>query len=163
MPAIAGRFSVPARMPRSCAPPQIRLCSGVPRLAYSTPTPLGPWNLWADRESMSTGNCDRSIGTCPTACTASVWNSTPFSRQTAPISAMGSTVPISLLANITLTRQVSGRIAACTASGVTIPVSETGSSVTEKPSSSSCFRVWRMAWCSIAVEMRCFLPDLAPA
>ena len=54
-----------------------------------------------------------SMGRCPAACTASVWNSTPFSRQTAPISPIGRIDPISLLAYIRLTRQVSGRMASC--------------------------------------------------
>ena len=38
---------------------------------------------------------------------ASVWNSTPFSRQRAPISRMGWMVPISLLTYMMVTRQVS--------------------------------------------------------
>ena len=62
----------------------------------------------------------------PTACTASVWKSTLCARQTAPISAMGSIVPISLFAAMTLTRIVSGRMAASTCSGVTKPYSSTG-------------------------------------
>ena len=57
--------------------------------------------------------CSRStlMGRWPTACTASVWKRTPALRHTAPISSMGWMVPISLLAYITVTRRVSGRIA----------------------------------------------------
>ncbi len=39
-------------------------------------------------------------GTLPTACTASVWNSTPRSWQSSPISRMGCSTPISLLAGM---------------------------------------------------------------
>ncbi|MBO4676754.1 MAG: cysteine desulfurase [Oscillospiraceae bacterium] len=54
-------------------------------------------------------------------------------------------------------------MAAATSSGRTSPSSWTGSRVTEKPSSSSFFRVWRMAWCSKAVEMRWVFPFFLPA
>ena len=40
--AIPGTFSVPARLPFSCAPPSIILVSLIPFLAYRKPTPLGP-------------------------------------------------------------------------------------------------------------------------
>ena len=55
----------------------------------STPTPFGPWNLCAERESRSIFCSATFTGTCPTACTASVWKITPFSRQISPISAIG--------------------------------------------------------------------------
>ena len=123
-------FSVPARLPRSCAPPSITFTRGMPRRAYSAPTPFGPWNLCAEMESISMFSAFTSMATWPAACTASVWKMTPFSRQTAPISAMGWIVPISLLAYMTVTRQVSSRIAPRTCSGVTMPFSWTSSSVT---------------------------------
>ncbi len=62
-----------------------------------------------------------SISTLPTACTASVWNSTPRSRQMAPISGIGWMVPISLLAYMIETRAVSGRMASATSAGSTRP------------------------------------------
>ena len=46
-------FSVPARLPRSCAPPSITFTRGMPRRAYRAPTPFGPWNLCAESESIS--------------------------------------------------------------------------------------------------------------
>ena len=46
MPTMPAMFSVPARLPRSCAPPSMTFVRGMPRRAYSTPTPFGPWNLW---------------------------------------------------------------------------------------------------------------------
>ena len=55
-----------------------------------------------------------SMGRWPAACTASVWNSTPFSLHTAPISGMGRMEPISLLAYMMVTRQVSSRMASAT-------------------------------------------------
>ena len=45
----------------------------------------------------------KSTGSAPTACTASVWNGTPNSCAIAASSAIGCTVPTSLLAHITLT------------------------------------------------------------
>jgi len=92
MPTMPGTFSVPDRMPRSCPPPCIwiaRRTRGPRRRTYIAPTPLGPWNLWPDRLSRSIPIASTSIGTFPTACVASVWNSTPASFATAPISATG--------------------------------------------------------------------------
>ena len=61
-------------------------------------------------------------------------------------------VPISLLANMTLTRQVSGRMASRTCSAVTTPSGGMSSRVTSKPSRSRAWRVWSTAWCSNFVE-----------
>ena len=94
--------------------------------------------------------------------TASVWNRTPAWRQTAPISAMGWMVPISLLANMTLTRQVSGRMALRTCSAVTTPSGGMSSRVTSYPSRSRAWRVWSTAWCSNFVEMMWRLPRFSP-
>ena len=41
-PIMPGTFSVPARLPRSWAPPSMMLVRGMPWRAYSTPVPLGP-------------------------------------------------------------------------------------------------------------------------
>ena len=125
--------------------------------------PFGPWNLCAERDSRSMLCACTSMGRCPAACTASVWKGTPCSRQTAPISAMGRIEPISLLAYMTVTRQVSGRSAAATCAAVTVPIGPTGSSSTSKPCFSSFFSVCSTAWCSKAVEMMCFLPRRAPS
>ena len=67
-----------------------------------------------------------SILIWPAAWTASVWKGTLAALHTAPISWMGWMVPISLLANMMVTRQVSGRMAAFTSSAVTMPFSWTG-------------------------------------
>ena len=42
IPVIAGRFSVPARTPRSCPPPKISRAGVRPRRANSPPAPRGP-------------------------------------------------------------------------------------------------------------------------
>ena len=55
-------------------------------------------------------------GTLPTACVASVWNSTPRSRAIRPISRIGWKTPISLLACMTLIRMVWSVMAARSAS-----------------------------------------------
>jgi hypothetical protein len=52
-----------------------------------------------------------SNGTLPTACTASVWKSIPFSFAIAPISAIGCSTPISLLAAMIVMRIVLSVIA----------------------------------------------------
>ena len=145
IPTIEATFSVPARFPRSCAPPSIKLVRRTPLFAYKKPIPFGPWNLCAEEESMSILSSCTLIGTWPTACTASVWNSTPRLRQIAPISRMGWIVPISLFANMIVTRHVSSRIAFSTSSGRTRPSSWTSRSVTSKPSLSSLFSVWSTA------------------
>ena len=67
IPAIAGRFSVPARRPFSCAPPEISVYGRIPRRTYSTPMPRGPWNLCADIESISILSRWTFIGSCPAA------------------------------------------------------------------------------------------------
>ena len=113
-PIMPGIFSVPARLPRSWAPPSIRLVRGRPLRTYSAPTPLGPWNLWPERLNISIFCAFTSTAIWPMAWTASVWNTTPFSLQILPISAMGSTEPISLLAYMVVTRQVSSRMASAT-------------------------------------------------
>ena len=97
-----GTFSVPERMPRSWPPPSI--CAVMRtrglRRTYSAPTPLGPYILCADSDARSTLAALTSNGTLPTPCTASMWNRAPFSFTTAPISSIGFTVPISLLASM---------------------------------------------------------------
>jgi hypothetical protein len=62
--------------------------------------------LWAVIDMMSMLSLFTSTGTLPMACTASVWKSTPRSRQSLPISAMGCITPISLLAYMMVTRMV---------------------------------------------------------
>jgi len=51
--------------------------------------PLGAWSLWplSDRKSMRV--FFRSMGSLPTACTASVWNSAPRSWASAAVAAAG--------------------------------------------------------------------------
>jgi len=53
-----------------------------------------------------------SIGTLPIACTASEWKITPRSRHSLPISAIGCSTPISLLAAMIVTRIVLSPMAA---------------------------------------------------
>jgi hypothetical protein len=64
-----------------------------------------------------------SRGTWPRDCAASTRKETFFARQTAPISAMGCSVPATLLAWTIATRAVSLVIAAATSLGLTRPVS----------------------------------------
>ena len=66
-----------------------------PRM-YSAPMPLGPYILCAENDIRSMFIASTSIGMCPTAWAASVWNITLFSWAILPISAMSAMVPISL-------------------------------------------------------------------
>ena len=75
---------------------------------------MGPWNLWADRESISTPHSAVSMGTAPMACTASVCIRMPRARAISAISLMGISVPISLLAAMMVIRMVLSRIASST-------------------------------------------------
>ena len=54
--------------------------------------PLGAWSLWPESDSMSTPSDFTSTGMCPTACTASVWNSAPRAFAIFASSAIGSIV-----------------------------------------------------------------------
>ena len=125
-PTIWATFSVPPRFPRSWAPPSSKLGMRTPRRMYRAPTPLGAWSLCPERDSMSMFCSLTSMGTWPTAWTASVWNQIPFSRQSLPIWGMGWRVPISLLAYMMVTRPVSSVRAASSSSTRTMPFSWTG-------------------------------------
>ena len=75
---------------------------------------------------------------------------------TAPISLIGSIVPISLFAVITEMMAVSGRIAASTSFGSTSPYLSTGRYVTSMPIFSRYSQVLMIAWCSMLETMTCF-------
>ena len=98
-----------------------------------------------------------SIGILPIACTASVWNGILCFRAIAPSSAIGSMVPISLLAYMMEMRMVLSVIAFSSSAGSTRPYWSTGRYVTVKPSFSRYSQVWRTAWCSI-FEVMIWLP-----
>ena len=70
---------------------------------------------------------------------------TPRRRHTSPSSFTGWIVPISLLANMMVTRQVSSRMASATCCAETSPSACTSRSVTSKPCFSSRFSVCRTA------------------
>ena len=80
----------------------------------------------------------------PAAWTASLWTTVRRLRSLTArlISAMGWSVPISLLAAMIETRMVSSRTAAATAAGSTKPSASTGRTVTSKPSSASASMGW---------------------
>ena len=92
--------------------------------------PLGAPTLWPEMLSAWTPRRPTSRSSQPAAWTASVWNGTPCARATAVSSAIGWTVPTSLLAYWMLTSVVSGRRAAARSSGETRPSASTPSSVT---------------------------------
>ncbi len=95
------------------------------------------------------------MGSCAAACTASVWNGTPYSWATAASSLTGCTAPTSLFAHITLTTATcSGAcaMAARSASGRTMPWPPTASQTASAPWASSSQRTEsRTAWCSTEV------------
>ena len=97
----------------------------------------------------------KSTGSCAAACTASVWNGTPYSWATAASSLTGCTVPTSLFAHITLTSATCSGArasAARSASGRTAPSAPTTSQTASAPWDSSSQRTEsRTAWCSTEV------------
>ena len=70
-------FSVPARLPRSCAPPEIKFGKRMPRRTYKAPTPLEHVIYVRKGREDQCFLLFTLIFTLPTVCTASVWNSTP--------------------------------------------------------------------------------------
>ena len=105
--------------------------------------------------SASTPLAAKFTGTCPAACTASVWNGIWCLRATEASSAIGWIVPTSLFAHMTLiiaTAPGSGAMAARSVSGDSRPVRSTGSQHTSAASwlASHCAES-STAWCSIAV------------
>ncbi len=95
--------------------------------------PLGPCSLWPESESKSIDCVRMSSGVLPTACTASVWKSTPRRWAIPANSAIGWIVPVTLLAAMTETKHVSGRMAVSRSAGSTSPSLLTGNSVTAAP------------------------------
>src|SRR5665647_2794886 len=78
----------------------------------------------AERLMRLTGTALMSMGTSPSAATASVCSATPEPASISAISAMGCTVPISLLAQPTLTRIVSSVMRARNEIGTVQPIAE---------------------------------------
>ena len=91
-----------------------------------------------------------SIGSLPASCAASVWKSAPASAQRAPISRIGCNAPISLLAPITETRAVSGRIDCASRSRSTTPSACTGMVSASKPLPASAAAGASTLLCSMA-------------
>ena len=132
MPAAPATFDVPARRPRSCAPPRTSDAGSTRCEHTSAPIPRGPWNLWAERVSRSKPSRVKSMGRWPVAWTASVWKRAPRLRAMRQTSRAGCTAPTSLFANMRETRQVSGRMAALTSATLTRPLASGLTSVTSK-------------------------------
>ena len=124
---------MPERSPFSCPPPASSGVSFTPLRTYNAPTPFGPCSLWAESDSKSIGSDRTSSGILPAACTASVWNKMPFGGATLASSATGWSVPSTLLAAMTETSRVSGRMARSNSAGSTMPSPLTGNSVTVTP------------------------------
>ncbi len=74
-----------------------------------------------------------SIGTRPSAATASLCRAMPVPSSSSAISAMGCSVPISLLAHCTETRMVSSVMRARSFFGETRPYRSIGTRVTRNP------------------------------
>ena len=168
MPAADATSVVPARCPRSWAPPTTSAVGTMRCEHTSAPVPRGPWNLWAESESRSKPSRVKSMGRWPAACTASVWKSAPRLRTARQMSRTGSTAPTSLFAYMMETRHVSSRRAAFTAETLTTPSASGRTRVTSKPPpkgpSGEARRssILRMLGCSMAEATMWRLPALAP-
>ena len=97
------RPACPDRTSRSWPPPCSTGTGSTPRPAAARRPRPGRRSCAPVTVSASAPLAAKSTGSCPAACTASVWNGTPCSRATAASSATGWTVPTSLFAHITLT------------------------------------------------------------
>jgi len=106
-----------------------------------------------DSESMPTGVSRTSMGTRPSAATASLWNTMPVPASVSAISAIGWIVPISLLAQPTDTRIVSSVMRARSFLGDTRPYRSIGRRVMRKPFFSRYLAMFRMEMCSASVMM----------
>ena len=110
-PAIAGTGGVPPRRPRSCPPPrdQRRRSRRRSAPAAARPPPSARPACARTAPGCRAPSAARSTGMRPAACTASTCSSAPWRRHSAAASAIGCSVPVSLLASI---RQTSVRRAA---------------------------------------------------
>ncbi len=118
-------------------------------MIYKAPIPFGPYSLWEEIDSKSTPNSWTSMGTFPTACTASVWNTTPCSWQSFVISPIGWIVPTSLFPNIIETILVFSEMLFLSSERLIIPKLSTGRNTTSKPSWDSFLHGSKIASCSI--------------
>ena len=130
--------------------------SSMVRPSTSSPTPSGPPILWPVTVIASRPLAAKSTGSCPKACTASEWIGTPYDRAIAASSAIGCTVPTSLLAHITRDqrdrRGVGGDRRLAASPGATRPAASTGSHSTTAPSCSASHSAGSItAWCSTAL------------
>ncbi len=98
---------MPERTSRSWPPPCSSGVHSTSRASSSAPTPIGPPSLCPETLSAATPLAAKSTGTCPTAWIASVCSGTPAAAATLASSAIGWTVPTSLLAHITVTTATS--------------------------------------------------------
>ena len=130
----------------------------VPRRIQSAPAPFGPLNLCAESDSRSTPSALTSTGILPRSARRRCGTAPRAHARRCASSAIGWMVPISLFACITDTIAVSSANASLSASGSTIPVLETGSSVIRQPLRASALNVTSTASCSIAVAIRCRRP-----
>ena len=80
----------------------------MPGRTYSAPIPFGAYSLWPATVSRSTPSSSTSVGTLPTDWAASVWKGIPCSCATRAISAIGCSVPTSLLACMMLIERRAG-------------------------------------------------------
>ena len=92
---------------------------------YKAPIPLGPYILCPDILIKSTPNSLTSTGMLPQAWTPSVCIKAPCACAISVISFIGCIVPISLLANITLTSIVLSLITLFNCSKSTLPSAST--------------------------------------
>ena len=148
--------TVPERRRRSWPPPCTTASNVTSRRTSRAPTPTGAPTLCPETARVAAPDAAKSTGTAPRAWTASVCNGTPWSAASRAASATGWTVPISLLAHISVARAVRSGAAASAAPHAarsTRPSSSTGTSTGSAPScAASQSTTSRTAWCSMPVS-----------
>jgi hypothetical protein len=90
-----------------------------------------------------------SVGSLPTLWVASQWNNTSRCRAAAPMRATGLSVPVSLLADMMLTRMVRSVMASATWSAEMTPLESGVSQVTSAPFASRYLHTSTTALCSV--------------
>mmetsp|Transcript_52172 Transcript_52172/g.138119 ORF Transcript_52172/g.138119 Transcript_52172/m.138119 type:complete len:233 (+) Transcript_52172:457-1155(+) len=156
IPAMRSTFSVPARRPCSCPPPNKKFGKRIPRLTNKHAIPFGAPNLCPTMVTKSAPISGIRTGTLPTDWAASVCNRIFFFAQISAISPMGCNDPISLLLCMIVTSTVASVIANCTWDAETHPSESACNGVTSiSPLSCIARKHSSTAGCSIFEVITC--------
>lgn len=162
IPAAPGTFTVPPRRERSWLPPCIQRVHAAPWRTNIAPIPLGAPNLCPEIDTNPTGSSDKSTAIRPKHCTASRCNGILRPRSSGAKVPTSEIAPVSLLAQIRLTRAVTaGSAAARTSSGSQVPSGRKPTRTTSHPWRSRTSHTPRVQECSPWLVTIRFFPRCA--